>query len=114
VRARRGVVVVGGDAGELAARSMIAGTLVVLGRTGAKPGFGNKRGSIVAAGAISIPTTYRYACTLESTFVRMLMVYLGRRHGLSIPEAVAGGRYKRYCGDLGRPGKGEILEWSGQ
>ena len=110
-RLRRGVIVVGGDAGDECGRAMIAGTLIVLGRTGAHPGRQNKRGSIVAIGGITIPPTYRYACPSTPPHLRFAMTYLRRRHGLAIPDDVVGGLYRRYCGDLGDPGKGEILEW---
>jgi formylmethanofuran dehydrogenase subunit C len=110
-RARRGLVVVGGDVGDNAARAMIAGTLVVFGRTGAKPGRASKRGSIVAVGGIAVPVTYWYACTFEPPHVRLMMTYLRRRYGIAIDERVVNGRYRRYCGDAGNPGRGEILEW---
>ncbi len=111
VRARRGLVVVGGDAGRDAARAVIAGTLVVFGRTGADPGRGSKRGTIVAFGGIEPPATYWYACTFEPPHVRLTLMYLRRRYGLSVDEDILNGRYRRYCGDAGTPGRGEILEW---
>lgn len=113
-RARRGLVVVGGQVGRDAGRAMIAGTLVVFGRTGAAPGRGSKRGSIVAAGGIDVPVTYWYACTYRPPFLRLLMTYLRRQYGLAIDDAIVTGRYRRYCGDAGQPGKGEILEWIGE
>jgi formylmethanofuran dehydrogenase subunit C len=106
---RRGLVAIGGNAGGEAGRAMIAGTLVVLGSVAAHAGRGSKRGSIVAAGAIEVPPTYRYACTFEPTYVRFLMTYLSRQHGLPIEPRIAGGRYRRYCGDAGGTGRGEIL-----
>jgi formylmethanofuran dehydrogenase subunit C len=112
-RARRGLIVVGGDAGRDAARAMIAGTVVVLGRTGDAPGRGNKRGSIIAAGGIEVPATYRYACTYQPPHLPLTMIYLRRRYGLSIDDRLANGRYARYCGDAGDPGKGEILVLDG-
>ena len=55
--------------------------------------------------------TYWYACTFRPPHVRLTMTYLRRRYGVAIDERVVGGRYRRYCGDAGNPGKGEILEW---
>jgi formylmethanofuran dehydrogenase subunit C len=111
-RARRGLIVIGGDAGNATGRSMIAGTVVVFGHTGADAGLGNKRGSIVAIGGIDIPATYRLACTFQPPHVRLTMTYLRRRYGLNVPDEVLDGHYRRYCGDLTPPGKGEILEWA--
>ena len=42
--------------------------------------------------------------------VRMTLLYLVRRHGLAIDAAVIESLFRRYCGDAGDPGKGEILE----
>jgi formylmethanofuran dehydrogenase subunit C len=113
-RARRGLVVVGGDAGEGAARAIIAGSLVVFGRVGRDAGRGSKRGTIVALGGIEVPATYRYACTYRPPHVRLTMLYLRRRYGLAVEDRAVSGRYRRYCGDAGDPGKGEILEWVGE
>lgn len=112
-RTRRGLVVVVGDAGSLAARAMIAGTLVVLGRTGTDPGRSSQRGTIIAVGGIDVPVTYWHACTFQPPHVRLTMTYLRRRYGLPIDDVVAGGIYKRHCGDAGDRGRGEILEWAG-
>ena len=109
-RTRRGLVVIVGDAGSFAARAMIAGTLVVFGRVGAQPVEGSKRGSLVALGAVDVPSTYIYACTYEPGFIRLVLVHLSRRHGLAIPFGALDGSYRRYCGDAGGIGKGEILE----
>jgi formylmethanofuran dehydrogenase subunit C len=109
--ARRGLVVVGGNVGKHAARAMIAGTLVVFGSTGYAAGRRSKRGSIVAIGGIDVPATYRYACTFRPPHVRLVMTYLSRRYGFAVDERVLDGRYRRYCGDAGDPGKGEILQW---
>lgn len=108
-RCRRGLIVVAGSVGPDAARAMIAGTVVVLGSTGAGAGRGNRRGSIVAAGPIDVPDTYAYACTFEPPYVRLLFTYLRVRYGVKPAELIAAGRYHRYCGDRGHPGKGEIL-----
>jgi formylmethanofuran dehydrogenase subunit C len=109
-RLRRGLVVIGGSTGRGAGRSMIAGTVVVFHRVGAQAAEGSKRGSLVALGPVDIPSTYTYACTYEPGFIRLLMTYLSRRHGLAIPPGALDGSYRRYCGDAAGIGKGEILE----
>jgi formylmethanofuran dehydrogenase subunit C len=109
-RARRGLIVVGGDAGRDAARATIAGTLVVFGRTGPDPGRASKRGSIIALGGIEPPATYWYACTFQPPHVRLTLTYLRRQYGLSVDARMLDGRYRRYCGDSGTPGRGEILD----
>ncbi len=111
--ARRGLVAVVGAVGPHAGRGMIAGTLLALGPIGAQPGSGNKRGSIVAAGGIDVPPTYRLACTYEPPHVRLLLTSLQRRFGFPADPSLRDGAYRRYCGDAGEPGKGELLVWTG-
>ena len=109
---RRGLIVIGGNAGAGAARSMIAGSLIALGTTGAGAGRFARRGSVVCIGAVDVLETYRYACTLSPPHLRLTMTYLNRRYGLGLAPEIVSGRYRRYCGDLLAPGKGEILVWS--
>jgi formylmethanofuran dehydrogenase subunit C len=108
-RTRRGLIVVTGTVGSQAGRAMIAGTLVAFGRILGPAGRGSKRGSIVALGDIEVPETYRYACTYQPTYVRLLLTYLRRRYGISVEDAALNGAFERYCGDTGEVGKGEIL-----
>lgn len=110
MRCRRGLIAIGGDSGAHTARDIIAGTVVVGGRIGAEAGQRSKRGSIVALSGIDVPSTYRYACTYDPPYVRLLLTHLGRIHRFAVPKAALGGRYRRYCGDAGEPGKGEILQ----
>jgi formylmethanofuran dehydrogenase subunit C len=112
-RARRGLIVIGGDAGEHAAHRMIAGTLTAFGAVGAHAGIGSKRGSIVALGAIEVPATYDYACTFDAPHVRLLLQYLRGRHGVRVEGRMLTGQYRRFCGDVGDPGKGEIVVFAG-
>jgi formylmethanofuran dehydrogenase subunit C len=114
MRARRGLIAIGGAAGSDLARDIIAGTVLVMGGVGSRPGSGSKRGSIIAVGGIDVPATYRAACIFEPPFVRLLMTYLVRQCGMAIADEIARGRYRRYCGDTGVPGRGEILEWMGR
>ena len=110
-RMRRGLLFVGGDAGALAARAIIAGTVIVIGRVGPQPAFANKRGSLVVAGGVDVPATYRHACDYEPPHVRLAFTYLARRYDLSLDAGLVEGTYRRYCGDAGTVGRGEILKW---
>ena len=108
---RRGLVVVAGGVGAGAARQMIAGSLIVFGRAGAGTGAFLKRGTVACVGGLEVPDTFRYACTYRPPHLRMTLVYLSRFYGFTLNPQVAGGRFRRYCGDLVEPGKGEILLW---
>ena len=110
---RRGLVAVAGSVGDYAGHGMIAGTLLALGPVGEWPGAGNKRGSIIAAGGVTVPASYRFACSYEPPHLRLLLTSLRRRFGFPCDPGLLAGRFDRYCGDAGEPGKGEILVWTG-
>jgi formylmethanofuran dehydrogenase subunit C len=113
-RMRRGLLTVTGDIAARAGPAMIAGTVLVLGRSGRSPGIGSKRGSIVALGTIEIPATYRYACTYQPDHVRLTLLRLRARYGVKVKQRQVGGFYRRYSGDLGDLGRGEILAWTAE
>jgi formylmethanofuran dehydrogenase subunit C len=114
IRMRRGLLVVTGDVASLAGPGMIAGTVIVFGNTGTAPGRWSKRGSIVALGPVTIPPTYRYACTYRPDHLRLTLLRLRRRFDLAIEERYISGFFRRYSGDLADLGKGEILEWTAE
>lgn len=113
-RMRRGLLVVTGDVGSRAGPAMIAGTVLVFGNAARSPGIGSKRGSIVALGGIEIPPTYRYACTYQPDHLRLTLLRLRTRHGLKVQQRHVTGFYRRYSGDLGDLGRGEILAWTAE
>ena len=90
---------------------MIAGTLVLLAPAPAGTGTWSKRGSIVALGPVTIPPTYRLACTYQPVHIRLILGRLRTRFALPVEERHLSGFYRRYSGDLADLGKGEILEW---
>jgi formylmethanofuran dehydrogenase subunit C len=109
-RIRRGLIVVCGDVARDAGRAMIAGSLIVLGSCGEGSGRASKRGSLVVGGHVAVPPTYRYACTYQPPHMRLTLLYLVRRYSLRIDGSLIESAFRRYCGDAGDPGKGEILE----
>ena len=110
-RMRRGLIFVGGAAGEGTGRSMIAGTLVIAGAAGPQSGTWIKRGSLIALAELTIPATYRYACSYHPPAVPLLLGRLARLYGARISSEQVRGRYRRFSGDLAESGKGEILAW---
>ncbi|HUF36723.1 MAG TPA: hypothetical protein VMN37_12285 [Gemmatimonadales bacterium] len=109
--ARRGLIVVQGDAAEDGARGMIAGSLLVFGSLGPNPGLFSRRGSIVAFGPHVPPAPYRYACTYRPPHLWVTLTYLKARHGVPVTPEQLAGAYRRYSGDLAELGAGEILAW---
>jgi formylmethanofuran dehydrogenase subunit C len=113
-RMRRGLLVVTRHVGARAGPAMIAGTILVFGNAGRAPGIGSKRGSVVALGSIDIPATYRYACTYQPDHLRVMLLRLRDRYGLKVQKRHLTGFYRRYSGDLGDLGRGEILAWTAE
>ena len=109
---RRGLLAIGGAVGHHAGAGMIAGTLVAFGDVGAAAGLWSKRGSIAALAGVTIPSTYRYACTYQPIHLRLTLTRLRSRYGLLAGEHHLSGYYRRYSGDLADLGKGEILVWT--
>ena len=109
---RRGLLAIGGAVGHHAGAGMIAGTLVAFGDVGAAAGLWSKRGSIVALAGVTIPSTYRYACAYQPSYLRLTLTRLRSRYDLPAGEHHLSGYYRRYSGDLADLGKGEILVWT--
>lgn len=109
---RRGLIVVGGRTGAFPLLTGIAGTLVACGDVGDQPALWNKRGSLVCLGQVTPGPTYRYACSEQPVYLRMLLQRLRAIPGLPLSIARLEGTFRRYSGDFAESGKGEILAWS--
>jgi formylmethanofuran dehydrogenase subunit C len=110
-RMRRGILAIVGDSAGYIGQGMIAGTAVVFGSAGNDPMLWSKRGSLVAFGAVTVPLTFRYACTYQPVQLRLLLTRLRAGYRLPIDDRHLAGYYRRYSGDMAELGKGEILEW---
>ena len=109
---RRGLVAIGGTTGRCTLLSSIAGTVVACGPTGPDAALWNKRGSLVCLGSVDPAATYRYACVIQPTYLRLLLRRLRDVHGLPVTAEHNDGRFRRYSGDFAETGRGEILAWS--
>jgi formylmethanofuran dehydrogenase subunit C len=109
---RRGLILIGGDAGDYCGSRLVAGTVVVLGRTGANLGFAMRRGTLLLTSQPRLPPTFNPNGTQEPGFLALLTRELA---GLSGPFAqlqARGIRVHRWLGDLGYGGQGEVLVWT--
>ncbi|MDR2875984.1 MAG: formylmethanofuran dehydrogenase subunit C [Methylobacillus sp.] len=107
---RRGIVLIEGDAGDYCASRMIAGTIGVLGATGAYPGYGMKRGTLLLFKPPKLHATLQ-DCGMHTLPFLKLMAKSFR----DLPGKFAHldqTRARRYAGDLANDGKGEILVFS--
>ena len=111
---RRGLLAAGATVGHHAGAGMLAGTIIAFGRVGLAAGLWSKRGSLVALDGVTIPSTYRYACTYQPVHLRLMLRRLRERYGLPVEDRHISGRYRRYSGDLADLGKGEILAWTAE
>jgi hypothetical protein len=55
--------------------------------------------------------TFRYACTYRPSFLPVCLRGL-KGHGFSVPKRLEAAPYRRFTGDVGGLGKGEILQWT--
>jgi len=98
--------VLAGRAGAYAGSRMIAGTLAAL-SVGDHPGYGMRRGTLIAGGHGALLPTFVETGTPDLVFVRLLAQSLKR---LGAAQAgLLGGTLRRYSGDLATLGKGELF-----
>jgi formylmethanofuran dehydrogenase subunit C len=103
---RKGLILAG-SAGAYTASRMIAGTIVVSGALGDHPGYGMRRGTLIAGGHGALLPTFVETGTPDLVFVRLLAQSLKR---LGAAQAgLLGGTLRRYSGDLATLGKGELF-----
>lgn len=107
---RRGLIAVRGQAGDAIGFNLLAGSILVFGGAGIRPGAGMRRGTIVLfdSNAPSMLPTFKYSCTYTPDFLRVYLLHL-KRTGFSVPDEVLTASYRRYSGDFLELGKGEIL-----
>lgn len=108
-RMRRGLILVG-QAGAFAASRMIAGTIVA-DRLGDNPGYGMRRGTLVAGAHGTLLPTFVETGTPDLVYLKLLAKLLQR---MSVKQAeLLKGTMRRYGGDLGTLGKGELFTPAG-
>lgn len=106
-RLQRGVIVIEGSAGDDLGARIIAGTIVLLGRADGRPGYLMKRGTIVMSEPPELGPTFVDCGPLDFSFTRLYARSLAQdsRKAARLLDK----RLRRYAGDTGVFGKGEIL-----
>ena len=108
---RRGLIAIGGTAGDALGYNLIAGTILVFGGSGIRPGAGMRRGTIGRLGPVAPPSllpTFRSAGTSRPVYLQIYLRHL-RQQGFAVPDECFNLLYERHCGDFLEYGKGEIL-----
>lgn len=108
-RMRRGLIAIGGDAGAYAALHMNAGSLLIGGKPGAGTGHGMRNGTILFSGEIDPLPGFADCGFNRLAFLSLLDNHLSGLDG--VPPACRGltGRARRWLGDRGFGGRGELL-----
>ncbi|MFL6711938.1 MAG: formylmethanofuran dehydrogenase subunit C [Sulfurifustis sp.] len=111
-RQRRGQILIAGNAGDYLGASMIAGTIVVLGHTGSRPGFGMRRGTLLLAQPpASLPASFNESGRHHLSFLSLYLRSLARIDDAFAALDPARTTVRRFVGDIGCGGKGEVLVW---
>lgn len=111
---RRGLVLVEGDCGDYCGARMQGGTLAILGKAGLRPGYAMRRGTLIFAGAAPAPgASFNDAGELPLGFLVLVL-----RSWRGLPSRFAqlerpSTRVRRWVGDLGFGGQGELIHWPG-
>jgi formylmethanofuran dehydrogenase subunit C len=106
---RRGIILIGGNAGDYCGSRMLAGTIMVRGGVGRLPGFAMKRGTLLFSGNPELPATFNDCGTHELMFLRLFSRHLRELGPETAAFAPAGERVRRWLGDRGNGGVGEVL-----
>lgn len=109
-RMRRGLILVAGDIGDYCGSRMLAGTILVRGQSGALPGLALRRGTLLLNRAPGdLPAYFQDSGVHRLLFLRLLERQLQKLGGTFAGFAPLPADVRRYCGDLGAGGTGEIL-----
>jgi formylmethanofuran dehydrogenase subunit C len=104
---RRGFILIEGGAGTYAGSRMLAGTLAIGGRAGALPGYLMNRGTILLAGGVDeMSPTFVDCGVFALVAARLIAVHVAptsARLGAAFRTPL-----RRFAGDLGALGNGEI------
>ena len=111
MRMKRGLIVIGGAVRDFTGLEMKGGTIVLTSGAELRTGAWMNRGTIISLKPIPLLPSFLYATTYTPSFIGLYAKHL-RSLGVTIPNSLAEGAYKRYLGDTSVKGKGEILVWS--
>jgi formylmethanofuran dehydrogenase subunit C len=107
---RRGMILIEGNAGDYCGARMISGTIAVLGDVGAHLGYAMKRGTLLLARAPSqgISANFNDCGSHTLAFLALLFASFSKLDS-QFSQVESFSRVRRYAGDLGGIGMGEIL-----
>lgn len=105
---RRGAIVVG-SVGDLAGCNMLAGTLMICGKSGLRHGAGMRRGTLLFANDVpQLLPSFRHAGMVTPPFIRLFIQSLQRRDYPVEPQWLES-HWILHHGDMIEGGRGEVL-----
>lgn len=104
---RRGLILIDGNVGDYCASRMIAGTIGVLGTAGSYLGYGMRRGTLLMKHQPQLIATMQDCGTHTLPFLRLFSKSLAEFD--TAFNQLTPSRVKRFVGDAGNDGNGEIL-----
>jgi formylmethanofuran dehydrogenase subunit C len=110
-RLRRGTILIAGSTGDYCASRMIAGTIIVLGGTGTHVGLAMRRGTLLLSSVPDLPPSFNDNGPQDLGFLRLLADTLRPLDPPFSELRARGTRVRRWLGDLGYGGRGEVLCW---
>lgn len=110
-RLRRGTILIAGTAGDYSGSRMIAGTLIALGGTGGHTGLGMHRGTLLLPSEPDLPPTFNDNGVQDLGFLAVLSRAFRDLDPPFRELGERGTRVRRWLGDLGYGGRGEVLVW---
>ncbi len=109
-RMRRGMLLIEGNAGDYCASRMVAGTIAVSGRIGRSPGVAMRRGTLLLLQRpAELLPTFNDCGEFPLSFLTLLVRSWRALPGSYASLSEAGLRVRRFMGDVGNGGRGEIL-----
>jgi len=115
-RMRRGTLIVLGDVADFAASRLVAGTLVLAGRVGAHPGWGQRRGSLVLLDTTLQPGPTWVPAGADAPVAWQLLARDISRIAADLGPSAAAlcdlprRAVRRHLGDLAVDGRGELIQ----
>ncbi len=111
MRMKRGTIVIGDTVRDFAGLQMKGGTIVMLNGAEIRTGAWMNRGTIISCKPIQVMPTFAYSGSYNPTFINVYAKHLSH-YGVHVPYEASAGNYRRYAGDMGVSGKGELLIWN--
>jgi formylmethanofuran dehydrogenase subunit C len=108
---RRGLMLIEGNCGDYCGARMGGGTIAIAGRCGQRPGYAMRRGTLLFRGDPPAPGPTFNDCGAQPLGFLSLLARAWRDSSRFAALAASDVQARRWLGDLGFGGQGELLHW---